>query len=105
MSWEHLHVWIGMSGDVFTFLGGAILSLDAVNQYKEAQKKARVIRTLSQPGFDKLKIEIAGEPIETELDITLAFIRRSARVARYGFGILSLGCLLLIASRIVELSN
>ena len=103
MACDELHVWIGMAGDVFTFLGGGILAFDAVNQYQEAQKKARIIKTLDQPGFKKLNIEIAGEKVETEVDIALAFIRRSARVARYGFGILTLGCLLLITSRIIEL--
>src|SRR5216110_1666385 len=75
MACDELHVWIGMAGDVFTFLGGGILAFDAVNQYQEAQKKARIIKTLDQPGFKKLNIEIAGEKVETEVDIALAFIR------------------------------
>jgi hypothetical protein len=103
MGAEHMHVWIGLAGDAMTFLGGAILALDAVNQEKEAQRIRRISRTIESPGFKKLLIEIDGATIKGEKDVEAAFLHRSARIAKRGFVILNVGFLLLIASRLTEL--
>jgi len=102
---DHLHVWIGLGGDALTFLGGAVLALDAVNQEKEARKIRRISRIIGEPGFKKLVIEIAGTQVQDEGDVEAAFIRRSARIARYGFVILNVGFFLLITSRLIELCD
>jgi hypothetical protein len=105
MACDHLHVWIGLAGDASTFLGGAILARDAVNQEREVQKIRTISRNIERPGFKKLVIEIADATVQGEEDVEAAFLKRSARMAKKGFIILSIGFLLLIASRLMELSS
>jgi hypothetical protein len=100
---EHLHIWIGLLGDGLTFLGGAILALDAVNQEKEAQRIRKISRTIESPGFKRLLIEVDGATVKGEEDVEAVFLRRSAKIAKRGFIILNIGFLLLIASRLTEL--
>ncbi len=105
MSSDHLHVWVGLAGDFLTFLGGAILALDAINEDRKAQMIRRIARAIEGPGFKKLTIEIAGMPVRAEDDVEAAFIRRSSRIAKYGFVVLSFGFLFLIAYRVIELCH
>ena len=101
----HIHSIIGLLGDLLTFSGGLFLALDAVQKEKEFNKIKRVAAALRTPYLAKLKVEIEGLIISDDQDVERAFIRHSARKAVVGCVVLTLGFLLLLAARILEIAN
>jgi hypothetical protein len=91
---------LGFAGDSLTFVGGFILSLDALRRDKEfrGQKAlAGVVKDLTGIELTKDGIKlISGEAVER------VFIRQSVRRAVWGTIIMTLGFIALLGSRIVE---
>ena len=50
-----------------------------------------------------LTVEIFGVVVKSEQDVERAFIRRSARKAVWGCGLLAIGFLVLVVSRLMEM--
>ena len=95
-----LAAMLGFAGDSLTFVGGLILSLDALWRDWEFRKQkdlAGVVKQLKgiELTQDGIKL-ISGDAIER------VFIRQSVRRALWGTILMTLGFIALLASRIVE---
>jgi hypothetical protein len=96
---------VGLLGDLLTFTGGLLLAWDAVQKEREFERIKKVAAALQSPWLARLKVEMEGLIVADEGDVQKAFIRRSARKAAYGCGLLAAGFLLLLAARTIELLN
>ncbi|MFZ0821753.1 MAG: hypothetical protein WAM91_16940 [Candidatus Acidiferrales bacterium] len=93
----------GLVGDLLTFVGGLMLTLDAAHKDEEFEKINNVAKALNSPWMARLKVDMEGIIITDEKDVQHAFIRRSARKAVWGCRILCIGFGLLLLSRALEL--
>jgi hypothetical protein len=98
-----LHIYLGLPGDILSFVGGVILALDALNKEREFNKIKKITRVITSPKFQTLTVEVEGEVVKGEQDVEITFLRRSVRLARIGFSFVATGFLFLMASRMVEL--
>jgi hypothetical protein len=98
-----LHIYLGLPGDVLSFVGGVILALDALNKEREFNKIKKITRVITSPKFQTLTVEVEGEVVKDGQDVDLTFLRRSVRLARIGFSLVAVGFLFLMASRMVEI--
>jgi|HubBroStandDraft_6_1064221.scaffolds.fasta_scaffold177998_1 hypothetical protein len=98
-----LHIYLGLPGDVLSFVGGVILALDALNKEREFNKIKKITRVITSPKFQTLTVEVEGEVVKDGQDVDLTFLRRSVRLARIGFSLVAVGFLFLMASRVVEI--
>jgi hypothetical protein len=102
----HVGPFIGVGGDVATFVGGLVLAFDALNREKEFGRIRTVTGTALRTGaLARLKIDLNGVILTDEDDIERAFIRQSARKAIWGCGFLAVGFLLLLSAHLIELWN
>jgi uncharacterized membrane protein len=92
---------VGLGGDAFTLVGGLLLAWDTVEKEEEVKKIEKIMGTLK--AMTGLRVEIFGVAVKNEQDVVRAFIRRSARKAVWGCGLLAIGFLLLVASRLMEI--
>jgi hypothetical protein len=98
----HIGQIAGLCGDVLTFAGGMLLAWDAVEKEREFQSIQHVARTLKSPWMARLKVEMNGIILVSENDVEQAFIRRSAKKAKWGCVFLAVGFGFLLVSRILE---
>ncbi len=98
-----LHIYLGLPGDVLSFVGGVILALDTLNKEREFNKIRKITRVITTPKFQTLTVEVEGEVVKDGQDVDLTFLRRSVRLARIGFSLVAVGFLFLMASRMVEI--
>jgi hypothetical protein len=94
---------LGLVGDLLTFVGGFILAWDAAREEAHFRRLRGWAETFSSPQLVQLEVELGGIRIKSERDVELSFIRRSAKHAALGAGVLVLGFGLLLASRAVEI--
>jgi hypothetical protein len=92
---------LGFSGDILTFAGGFVLSLDALwrkNEFRKTTDTQKVVARLSG-----INLTQQGLRLFDNNSVELVFIRRSVHRALWGTAIISTGFLCLLATRIVEL--
>lgn len=92
----------GFAGDFLSFLGGFILSLDAIFE----ERKLRAIKdwedTIAAPELAKVVMTRNGIKLKKKDDVELSFVRQSTKKAIWGAAILTLGFACLFFSRLLE---
>jgi len=94
---------VGLIGDVLTLAGGLLLAHDAVGKEKDFEKIRNIAKVIQEPRLAKIRFVMEGVEISDESNVEKAFIRRSARTAKWGCFILVLGFALLVVSRVIEM--
>lgn len=96
---------LGLVGDLLTFVGGFVLAWDAAREEAHFKRLRRWAEAFNSPQLVQLEVELGGIRIKNERDVELSFIRRSAKRAAIGAGILVFGFGLLLASRALEIGR
>lgn len=92
--------WLEIWGSILSFLGGAILSIDALfavgRVYEETGHEAiqEAVREVNGQYVDK-----NGNPASTALRAKIWFASQSANLAKLGFSVMTLGFLLDMLSK------
>jgi hypothetical protein len=94
---------VGLIGDTFTLAGGLLLALDAVAKEKDFEKIRKIAKTVKEPRLAQIRFVMEGVEISDGSQVEKAFIRRSARIAKWGCFILVIGFALLVVSRLAEI--
>jgi hypothetical protein len=92
---------LGFSGDILTFAGGFVLSLDALlrkNEFRKTTDTQKVVARLSG-----INLTQQGLRLFDNNSVELLFIRRSVHRALWGTAIITSGFLCFLTTRIVEL--
>jgi hypothetical protein len=93
-------VVLGVVGDTLTFIGGAVLAWDAIRREREFQKRKDMVAGLQD--LKDINFVQNGIPLINEMAAELVFVRQSVRRSKWGAGILTLGFIFLLCTRIVE---
>jgi hypothetical protein len=96
---------VGLGGDVSTFVGGFILAWDAVKREREFMRVRELASTLKDTPFARLKLQLNDIVLVDEHSIERAFIRQSALQAAWGCSFLTIGFVLLLIARILEMTR
>jgi len=91
---------LGFAGDTLTFLGGLILSADALGREREFRKQKDWIETIKE--FKGVELTRCGLRLLDENSVELVFIRLSVTRSIWGTVVVTLGFVALLASRILE---
>lgn len=92
---------LGVLGETLTFLGGIVLSLDALQRRNEFRKTTDLKTAVA--ALSGINLTQNGLSIFDNESVELLFIRRSVRRALWGTAIITSGFLCLLAARILEL--
>ena len=92
---------LGFLGDILTFTGGLILSLDALRRRKEFKKTSDTQKVVAQ--LSGIYLTQDNLRLFNNDSVELVAIRKSVWRAAWGTAIITLGFLCLLATRIVEL--
>jgi hypothetical protein len=92
---------LGLLGDLLTFGGGLVLSLDALQRAKDFKKTTALQQTVAK--LVGIKLTSGGLRIFDNDSTELVFIRKSVRKAMWGTVIITSGFLCLLASKIIEI--
>jgi hypothetical protein len=95
---QHHHKTVGIWGDSLTFLGGLLLSAEALFKKKDRLTLASIATVVKL--FPNAE-DGAGNKLGTSA-VEDKQLQRWERVAKWGVGLLTLGFLLLLISRISE---
>jgi len=91
---------LGFAGDILTFLGGLILSVDALGREREFRKQKDWVATIKE--FKGVELSRRGIRLLDENAVELVFIRLSVTRSIWGTVVVTLGFVALLASRILE---
>jgi hypothetical protein len=91
---------LGFVGDTLTFLGGLILSMDALGREREFRKQKDWVATIKE--FKGVELSRRGIRLLDENSVELVFIRLSVTRSIWGTVVVTLGFVALLASRILE---
>ena|SRR5271166_6051084 len=97
--------WAGLVGDSLTFIGSAILALDAILKEREFNKSKALLETITYRSLAKVTLERNGIVLKNEDDVELLLIRSSVRRGIIGGCILTTGFLCLLIARLGESST
>jgi hypothetical protein len=97
------HQYVGLVGDVLTFCGGLILSLDALSREQEFKRIQTLAETIKDPMLARVKFTKEGIQLKTEKDAELVYIRRSTKRAKWGTLVVTAGFVLLVFVRLAEI--
>jgi hypothetical protein len=92
---------LGLIGDALTFTGALILALDALRRQTEFRKTKQLQKAVES--LDGIKLTQDGIVLLNNESVELVLIRQSVKRALWGAGILTLGFIFLLATRIIEL--
>ena len=98
-----LSITLGLLGDFFTFLGGSFLAWDAIFSKSQHKRGRKYKLALTDPLLAGRVIEIEGMDVEKPEEVDEVFIHFASRRAKIGFSLVTIGFLLLLAHRIIEL--
>ena len=93
---------LGFIGDFLTFAGGVVLAVDAALEEQKLKKMRAWIETIEAPELAQVILSRQGIQLKTKDEVERSFIRQSARHAKIGMIVLSIGFLFLFSSRISE---
>jgi hypothetical protein len=91
---------LGFTGDTLTFLGGLILSVDALGREREFRKQKDWVATIKE--FKGVELSRRGIRLLDENSVELVFIRLSVTRSIWGTVVVTLGFVALLVSRILE---
>jgi hypothetical protein len=91
---------LGLSGDILTFVGGLVLSIDALRRASEFKRTTDLQKTVA--ALAGINLTQKGLYIFDDKSVELVFIRQSVRRAFWGIAIITSGFLCILATKIVE---
>lgn len=91
---------LGFAGDTLTFLGGVILSVDALGREREYRKQKDWVQTIKE--FKGVELTRRGIRLLDENSVELVFIRLAVTRSIWGTAIVTLGFVALLGSRVLE---
>src|ERR1700690_1066011 len=93
---------LGFVGDICTFAGGVLLSIDALGKHREFTKLKNLTDAVKDPLLPKLNLTKAGISLKVKDDVKEVFIHRSVERALWGAVIVTIGFVFLIIARVFE---
>ena len=94
---------VGLVGDSLTFIGSALLALDAILKERGFNRSKSLLETITNPALAKVTLERNGIVLKNEDDVELLLIRSSVRRGIWGGNcILTIGFLCLSIARFDE---
>lgn len=91
---------LGLSGDILTFLGGLVLSIDALGRAREFKKTNDLQQAVA--ALAGINLTQNGLRIFDNESVELVFIRKFVRRAVWGTVLITSGFLCLLAIKILE---
>ena len=91
---------LGFAGELLTFAGGIILSLDALRRNREFTKTENLQTTVSR--LAGIELTMNGVRLLGDDAVELVFIKKSVRRALLGTLIVTSGFLCLLAARLAD---